>query len=100
MSGSSVKSRRLALSLILSAVVLLLACAQSAPNSQIIAPSAPAQAPQPLAASGRTPATQTLEGRVVGVADGDTMTALGAGNRQTRVRLQGIDAPEGQQAFG
>jgi endonuclease YncB( thermonuclease family) len=36
----------------------------------------------------------------VGVADGDTITLLSAGNRQTRVRLQGIDAPESQQAFG
>jgi endonuclease YncB( thermonuclease family) len=36
----------------------------------------------------------------VGVADGDTITVLGAGNRQTRVRLQGIDAPESRQAFG
>jgi endonuclease YncB( thermonuclease family) len=36
----------------------------------------------------------------VGVADGDTITVLGAGDRQTRVRLQGIDAPESRQAFG
>lgn len=34
------------------------------------------------------------------VADGDTITVLDAGNRQTRVRLQGIDAPESRQAFG
>jgi endonuclease YncB( thermonuclease family) len=34
------------------------------------------------------------------VADGDTITVLGAGNRQSRVRLQGIDAPESRQAFG
>jgi endonuclease YncB( thermonuclease family) len=36
----------------------------------------------------------------VGVADGDTITVLGAANQQTRVRLQGIDAPESRQAFG
>jgi endonuclease YncB( thermonuclease family) len=36
----------------------------------------------------------------VGVADGDTITVLSAGNQQTRVRLQGIDAPESGQAFG
>jgi endonuclease YncB( thermonuclease family) len=36
----------------------------------------------------------------VGVADGDTITVLGAGNQQTRIRLQGIDAPESRQAFG
>ncbi|MET0647006.1 MAG: thermonuclease family protein [Pyrinomonadaceae bacterium] len=36
----------------------------------------------------------------MGVADSDTITVLGAGNRQTRVRLQGIDAPKSQQTFG
>lgn len=37
---------------------------------------------------------------MVGVADGDTITVLGTGNRQARIRLQGIDAPESRQAFG
>jgi endonuclease YncB( thermonuclease family) len=100
MSGRSVKPQQLALSLILYAIVVLSACTQSTPSSQIIVSPAPAQAPQLIAATERTPATQTLEGKVVGVADGDTMTILGAGNRQTRVRLQGIDAPESRQAFG
>jgi endonuclease YncB( thermonuclease family) len=36
----------------------------------------------------------------VGVADGDTITVLGTDNGQTRIRLQGIDAPESRQAFG
>jgi endonuclease YncB( thermonuclease family) len=38
--------------------------------------------------------------RVVGVSDGDTFTGLDAENRQVKVRLHGIDAPEAKQAFG
>ena len=40
-----------------------------------------------------------LEGRVVRVADGDTLTVL-VHNRMLRVRLVEIDAPEKRQAFG
>lgn len=36
----------------------------------------------------------TLQGRVVGVADGDTVTVLDASNAQWKIRLMGIDAPE------
>lgn len=43
---------------------------------------------------------QTLEGRVVGISDGDTVTVLDAHNQQHRVRLAEIDAPESKQAFG
>lgn len=39
-------------------------------------------------------------GRVVGVADGDTLTVLDALKHQHKIRLSGIDAPEGGQAFG
>jgi endonuclease YncB( thermonuclease family) len=42
----------------------------------------------------------TLQGRVVAIADGDTVTVLDAANVQTKIRLQGIDAPEKKQAFG
>jgi endonuclease YncB( thermonuclease family) len=42
----------------------------------------------------------TLEGKVVHVADGDTITVLDATNTQHKIRLQGIDAPEKAQAFG
>lgn len=41
-----------------------------------------------------------LQGRVVGVADGDTITVLDASNTQYKIRLAGIDAPEKQQPFG
>ena len=42
----------------------------------------------------------TLEGRVVGVADGDTITILDTTNTQHKIRLAGIDAPEKRQPFG
>jgi endonuclease YncB( thermonuclease family) len=42
----------------------------------------------------------TLNGRVVRVADGDTITVLDSTNTQYRIRLEGIDAPESHQAFG
>lgn len=41
-----------------------------------------------------------LSGRVVGVADGDTITVLDSTNTQHKIRLGGIDAPEKKQAFG
>ena len=37
---------------------------------------------------------------MVRIADGDTFTGLDAENRQVKVRLHGIDAPEAAQAFG
>jgi len=43
---------------------------------------------------------QTLSGRVVKVADGDTVTVLDVSNTQHRIRLEGIDAPESHQDFG
>ena len=42
----------------------------------------------------------TIQGKVVSVADGDTITVLDATNTQHKIRLQGIDAPEKAQAFG
>ena len=41
-----------------------------------------------------------LEGKVVSVHDGDTITLLDATQRQHKIRLAGIDAPELSQAFG
>ena len=41
-----------------------------------------------------------LTGRVVSVADGDTITVLDANRQQNKVRLTGIDAPEKFQPFG
>lgn len=42
----------------------------------------------------------TIDGRVVGVADGDTVTVLDAEKVQHKIRLSGIDAPEKKQPFG
>jgi len=39
-------------------------------------------------------------GNVIGVSDGDTIALLDPSNRQHKVRLAGIDAPESRQAFG
>lgn len=41
-----------------------------------------------------------LLGKVIHVADGDTITVLDATNTQHKIRLSGIDAPEKKQAFG
>lgn len=43
---------------------------------------------------------ETITGRVVGVADGDTVTVLDADRTQHKIRVAGIDAPEKKQAFG
>jgi endonuclease YncB( thermonuclease family) len=43
---------------------------------------------------------ERLEGVVVGVHDGDTITILDRDERQHRVRLAGIDAPESGQPYG
>ena len=41
-----------------------------------------------------------IEGRIVGVHDGDSVTILDREQRQHKVRLNGIDAPELGQPFG
>ena len=45
-------------------------------------------------------AADLLEGRVVRIADGDTLTVLTNSQSQVKVRLAGIDAPERAQPFG
>ena len=41
-----------------------------------------------------------IDGRVVKVSDGDTITVLDRDHRQIKIRLAGIDAPEKKQAYG
>jgi len=43
--------------------------------------------------------SQEIEAHVVGISEGDTVTLLISGNRQLKVRLDGIDAPEDGQEF-
>lgn len=43
---------------------------------------------------------ETITGRVVAIADGDTLTVLDDDQISHRIRLAGIDAPEKRQAFG
>ena len=41
-----------------------------------------------------------LRGRIVSIADGDTLTLLDSLNAQHKIRIAGIDAPEKAQPFG
>jgi endonuclease YncB( thermonuclease family) len=43
---------------------------------------------------------EVVSGKVVRVADGDTITVLDSQTQQHKIRLAGIDAPERRQAFG
>ena len=43
---------------------------------------------------------EVLNGTVVGISDGDTITVLDKLSKEHKVRLVGIDAPEKSQAFG
>lgn len=43
---------------------------------------------------------EEIRGKVVSIADGDTITVLDAEKVQHKIRLEGIDSPEKGQAFG
>lgn len=43
---------------------------------------------------------EMLQGKVVAVSDGDTVTVLDSDHSQHKIRLMGIDAPEKAQAYG
>ena len=53
-----------------------------------------------LALALSSPAWADFTGKVVAVADGDTITVLDADQVQHKIRLTGIDAPEKKQPFG
>jgi endonuclease YncB( thermonuclease family) len=78
--------------------------ADSAPPAEIgeIAPlDPPRRNPDGVANEAADSAAQReLKGRVVRVADGDTLTIADRSGRQYRIRLVGIDAPELVQPFG
>ena len=42
----------------------------------------------------------TFKGKVTSVADGDTITVTTSDKKQFKIRLEGIDTPEGEQPFG
>lgn len=48
----------------------------------------------------QTSSAYELTGRIVSIADGDTVTLLDTNLRQHKIRLSGIDAPEKRQPFG
>jgi endonuclease YncB( thermonuclease family) len=43
---------------------------------------------------------ETIKGRVVSVADGDTITVLNPERKQLEIRLAAVDTPEKKQAYG
>lgn len=47
-----------------------------------------------------SPLVSEFSGKVVKIADGDTITVLVDGQEQVKVRLTGIDCPEKSQGFG
>jgi micrococcal nuclease len=46
------------------------------------------------------PVLAGFKAKVVGITDGDTIVVLASGNRQIKIRLEGIDCPEASQDFG
>jgi endonuclease YncB( thermonuclease family) len=54
----------------------------------------------PLLAVVQPASAQTIAGRVVSIADGDTLTVVDGASKRHRVRLAEIDAPERKQPFG
>jgi len=52
-----------------------------------------------LLATGCVQSAETLQGKVVSIADGDTFTLLDASNRQIKIRLAEIDTPEKGQPY-
>ncbi len=53
-----------------------------------------------LALGSLVASAETINGRVVGVSDGDTLTVVDESHQQFKIRLSGIDAPEKGQPFG
>jgi endonuclease YncB( thermonuclease family) len=48
----------------------------------------------------QTATAERIRGLIVAVSDGDTVTLLDSQNKQHRIRLVGVDAPEKAQPFG
>ena len=85
-------TKRIVLALVAFELIFAVSCSRrdSQPNTR----------PRPARETTASSTPQTLNGRVVAIADGDTITLLDSENTQHRVRLEGIDAPESHQPFG
>jgi endonuclease YncB( thermonuclease family) len=86
--------------LLVSSLALLVGCSSHQPSTN-------SRAAQPVSASSNgsspaavSPGSSRLSGLVVAVVDGDTIDVLDEQHAKSRIRLQGIDAPEKRQAFG
>jgi len=85
------KSRKAPLVLLITLFLSLFCAAQQ--------PLAPTPVPQsPVVVNNNI--QLVIEGKVIAVHDGDTITLLDQNNKKFHIRLQGIDAPELKQEFG
>jgi endonuclease YncB( thermonuclease family) len=85
---------------LLSILTLALLCAGCTTSTAVDrAAQSRRQSPRYDADSQRKSPTANFAGRVVAVEDGDTIVVLDDANGTYKIRLQGIDAPEGGQAF-
>ncbi len=83
------------------AALLFAACSASRTGTrQVNSPTSSSPASAYQSPSKQTSPLATFNGRVVSVEDGDTIMVLDDADRTYKIRLQGIDAPEGGQAFG
>jgi endonuclease YncB( thermonuclease family) len=82
--------------------LLIVGCGATLPPPTNLAVLIALSSPTPTLISDYEPTWQpvTITGKVVGVSDGDTITILDSGNRQHKIRLEGIDAPESNQGYG
>ena len=79
--------------------ILMLACVWTGAAQQ----AATASSGQTTAASGQAQSNNVqlvIEGKIVNVHDGDTVTVMDKDGKKFHIRLQGIDAPELKQKYG
>ena len=79
------------------AALLFASCSPSPPTTRQVNSATPSR---PSGYETHSSPLATFSGRVVRIEDGDTISVLDDANRNYKIRLQGIDAPEGGQAFG
>jgi endonuclease YncB( thermonuclease family) len=100
-AASIMKEAKLQFVIATSAALLCASCSASSTGTrQVNAPRAPSSTSGYESKSRQKSPLPTFSGRVVSIEDGDTIIILDADNRTYKIRLQGIDAPEGGQAFG